>query len=69
MSKLRPLTDVQDRRFRVVHANGQCEHVAPVLALGGCPNGPNDDGPNDGPSDGPSDGHSVHGVGNVQLHS
>lgn len=60
MSKLRPLTDVQDRRFRVVHANGQCEHVAPVLALGGCPNGPND---------GPSDGHSVHGVGNVQLHS
>lgn len=53
----------------MVHANGQCEHVAPVLALGGCPNGPNDDGPNDGPSDGPSDGHSVHGVGNVQLHS
>lgn len=64
MSKLRPLTDVQDRRFRVVHANGQCEHVnahvAPVLALGECPNDPND---------GQCDGHSVHGVGNVQPHS
>lgn len=48
----------------MVHANGQCEHanghVTPVVALDGCPNGPND---------GPSDGHSVHGVGSVQLHS